>query len=310
MSEAVPQVKVAAVIVTFNRQALLKECLAGLFAQARKPDAIFLIDNASSDGTDQFLASQTWPADIDVRVTRLPKNTGGAGGFYEGVKRAHEAGYDWLWMMDDDVQAEPEALARLLTYTDRSGCIQCTRIGLDGKPIMWGGYYDAARIKAVHQYALYAEGETRSSVAVSLGCFEGMFVSRQVVDQIGYPDPRLFMVEDDTLYGYLASRVTTVLLVRDACLRKMLSSYTGWKDDSYVMRVSPLFCFLTARNRVAIARQIRSDVSWPLFAREYLGVMAWAYREGGWSLLKVALRGAWHGLLGRWGGETEYLVKK
>jgi len=45
---------VCAVIVTYNRKKLLLECLEGLRRQTRPVDAIYIIDNASQDGTSQF----------------------------------------------------------------------------------------------------------------------------------------------------------------------------------------------------------------------------------------------------------------
>ncbi|RMG35011.1 MAG: glycosyltransferase, partial [Methanobacteriota archaeon] len=42
---------IAAVIVTFNRKEMLIRCLEGIFSQTRPVSAIFIIDNASTDGT-------------------------------------------------------------------------------------------------------------------------------------------------------------------------------------------------------------------------------------------------------------------
>ena len=49
---------VAVVIVTFNRADLLTGMLDGLAAQTRKPDAVFVIDNASTDHTREVLEAR------------------------------------------------------------------------------------------------------------------------------------------------------------------------------------------------------------------------------------------------------------
>ena len=85
---------VAAVVVTFNRSRLLLECLASLLGQTQRLAKIIVIDNASSDGTQQALASHGYLAHPDIDYVRLPHNTGGAGGFHEGVKRGYEGGFD------------------------------------------------------------------------------------------------------------------------------------------------------------------------------------------------------------------------
>ena len=33
----------------------------------------------------------------------LESNTGGSGGFNYGLSRAYDDGYEWFWLMDDDV---------------------------------------------------------------------------------------------------------------------------------------------------------------------------------------------------------------
>ena len=50
---------IAAIVVTFNRLALLQECVAALRSQTRRPDEIILINNGSTDGTAKWLAEQS-----------------------------------------------------------------------------------------------------------------------------------------------------------------------------------------------------------------------------------------------------------
>jgi rhamnopyranosyl-N-acetylglucosaminyl-diphospho-decaprenol beta-1,3/1,4-galactofuranosyltransferase len=45
------EMKVAAVVVTYNRRDLLLESLAAVLAQSRAPDSVIVVDNASEDGT-------------------------------------------------------------------------------------------------------------------------------------------------------------------------------------------------------------------------------------------------------------------
>jgi GT2 family glycosyltransferase len=52
------------------------------------------------------------------------------------------------------------------------------------------------------------------------GCFEGMFIHRDIVREIGLPDPRFFIYWDDSVYGWLASRKTTSVIVNEFVLRR------------------------------------------------------------------------------------------
>jgi glycosyltransferase involved in cell wall biosynthesis len=49
-------VSVAAVVVTFNRLEKLKTVLASIAAQTHAVETLFVIDNASTDGTADYLA--------------------------------------------------------------------------------------------------------------------------------------------------------------------------------------------------------------------------------------------------------------
>ena len=109
--------RVVAVVVTYNREQLLQDCLDALLAQERRPDAVVVIDNASTDASGSVADAHPLAAD----VVHLHRNVGGAGGFAAGIARAlvrHEA--DWVWVMDDDTIARPDTLAQLLTALEAS----------------------------------------------------------------------------------------------------------------------------------------------------------------------------------------------
>src|SRR3712207_6268400 len=103
---------VAAFVLTRNRKVLLGECIRGLLAQTVPVETIIVLDNASTDGTREYLSEQGL---LDrIRYERREENTGGAGGYREGVRLLQETGCDWLWLMDDDAEPEPDALEKLL----------------------------------------------------------------------------------------------------------------------------------------------------------------------------------------------------
>lgn len=103
--------KIAAVILTYNRKDLLNQCLDAVKSQSRPCDEIIIIDNASTDGTEQMLRQL---AMRDVTVHRLSENIGASGGFNAGFRLAYQSGADQIWMMDDDVIPAEDALEQLL----------------------------------------------------------------------------------------------------------------------------------------------------------------------------------------------------
>src|SRR5690606_37159576 len=65
--------------------------------------------------------------------------------------------------------------------------------------------------------------EGKGYFLTNYGCFEGMMVHRSIVNKIGLPDPRFFIVWDDAIYGWLASKHTEVAFIAEECLQKVRS---------------------------------------------------------------------------------------
>jgi rhamnopyranosyl-N-acetylglucosaminyl-diphospho-decaprenol beta-1,3/1,4-galactofuranosyltransferase len=89
--------RIVAVVVTFNRLALVRRLLERL-ASVPPIDEVVVVDNASTDGTAELLAGEY----SDLEVLRLETNTGGAGGFAAGIERALTLEPDLVWLLDDD----------------------------------------------------------------------------------------------------------------------------------------------------------------------------------------------------------------
>ena len=63
--------RVCAVVVTYNRVELLRECLTALESQTRPVDRILVVDNKSTDGTPEIVEREHPGADM----LRLPRTT-------------------------------------------------------------------------------------------------------------------------------------------------------------------------------------------------------------------------------------------
>lgn len=111
-------VTVAAVVVTFNRLEKLKSVISSILGQTHPVTTLFIVDNASTDGTADYLASLDVP--VPVQVITMETNSGGAGGFSEGLLRGYASGADHVWIMDDDCYPKPDALAALIRGFDEA----------------------------------------------------------------------------------------------------------------------------------------------------------------------------------------------
>ena len=179
--------KVIAVIVTYNRQQLLSNCINALKNQTRKVDKILVINNGSTDETAAWLKKQETIDHISQ------ENVGSAGGFYTGIKTAFESGYSWMWLMDDDGYPKEDALEKLLE-DDREELLlrNCSVIDKeDKKSFVW---------KTLHYKSI---DEVKSKVIQNIAHpFNGTLLHRRIVERVGFPNPRLFLWGDETEYYY------------------------------------------------------------------------------------------------------------
>lgn len=193
--------KIIGVVVTFNRLALLKQGIACLRVQKRL-SKIIVVNNGSTDGTKEWLDTQT-----DLSVIHQ-ENVGGSGGFYTGIKAAYEDEADWIWCMDDDVFPREDCLEHLLEQVELNVAADgALTLGiLSPRRLMEGEVFTHEFCKynftnpfgSMHGKKLKGN-ETEATDIV--GCdFEGPFISRQVVERIGFPNKDLFIFCDDTDY--------------------------------------------------------------------------------------------------------------
>ncbi len=110
---------IGCVVVTYNRLDKLKKALASYDSQTLSPQYVMVIDNASSDGTEAYLAQwQAEEAPYRKIVHRLATNSGGSGGFYEGQRLAVQEEAGWILLSDDDAYLPDNYLDTIQRYID------------------------------------------------------------------------------------------------------------------------------------------------------------------------------------------------
>ena len=195
---------IAAVIVTFNRKDLLKENIKMLLAQDEHIDSIIIVDNHSTDGTEKEIES--FFADCAERIdyNYLSKNTGGAGGFEYGVRKAYHGGFDLIWLMDDDGRPMNSQTLRKLTekmdshQLEHKPLILNSIVLCDDENMAFGiGKLKSLKdaVNASKDGILYEEDE------VLINPFNGTLISRELVDAIGFPNGQLVIYGDEIDYA-------------------------------------------------------------------------------------------------------------
>ncbi len=180
---------VCAVVVTYNRLELLKECIASLKKQTISCD-ILIVNNASSDGTREYLEGEN-----SVSCIHLDHNTGGAGGFNAGMKEAVLRGYQYIWVMDDDTMPYPDALEKLLDankiLAGNYGWLCSVPLWKDGRECVMN------RPKLLKAYFLDIHFLKHGIVRAEHATFVSLFVKRETVMECGLPIKEFFIWGDD-----------------------------------------------------------------------------------------------------------------
>ncbi|MEN2738038.1 glycosyltransferase family 2 protein [Microbacterium sp. X-17] len=235
------------VIVTYNRSGLLTKLLESIVRMDPKPGRVVVIDNASADDTGEVVASFRERLGAELVYRRLEENTGGSGGFSEGMRTAYELGSTWMWLMDDDVEVLPDGLARMGAWAPRFRSIQGRRYDYDGSAFYW--QYRLSIPLGIPIPFAPADFDETGYRAMNSGCFEGMFIHRDIVQRIGLPDPRFFIYWDDSIYGWLASRLTNAVIVNEFVLQRTREIKQWDMGIRHLNASSDMYRYYILRNR-------------------------------------------------------------
>ncbi len=271
--ESRPRERLVAVVVTCNRLAQLKITLPALLSAPHADlAAVLVVDNASTDGTGDWLAAQTDPR---LNVLTSASNLGGAGGFETGLRHAVvHLRPDWVVVMDDDARPEPGALAAFHALD---------RAGLDG--LAAAVFHPDGTICEMNRPTLNPFWHKRIFLRTALGggrgafhlnaqdfatpgtrpidgaSFVGLFLSARVFENAGYPDGRLFLYGDDAIYTLGLTRAG-FRLGFDPAVRFEHDSTTYSVTDR---RIRPLWkVYYYHRNLLILYRLATGMFFWPV----------------------------------------------
>jgi GT2 family glycosyltransferase len=302
----VAKTNVGAVIVTFNRRELLLRCLQANADQSRRLDFILVVDNASTDGTEEAILGSDMSGDPRLQYFRLGSNLGGAGGFHFGMQKAMDLGCDWIWLMDDDAIPAVDALEKLLEQVPPD----------DLPPVMAGRVIDSRgatyirpranlgkwslRIKPVRKDAYILDAFSANVVS-----FVGPLIPCSHVKKCGLPRADFFIYYDDFEYTHRLFRGgfgircvpgSVIQHLDDGRSKKRVSAgaNTSWR------------MYYTNRNRVFWLRnvaEVRLVLYFRLvqiFMREMLEILIrQPHKIERISLLFKAYSDGWQGRLGK-----------
>lgn len=200
------------VIVNFNTRDLLRNCLASIAAGAPPPFELFLVDNASTDGSAEMVEAEfRWAHVIRSR------NLGYAHANNLGLRQCRG---EYLLLLNPDTLLPPDALARMVAFMDahpEAGAAGPKLVLADGQldlacrrsfPSPEVSFYRMLGLSRLFpksrrfgRYNLtYLDPDQPAEVDSVVGAF--MLVRASAVAQVGLLDESFFMYGEDLDWAY------------------------------------------------------------------------------------------------------------
>ena len=273
--------RVLAHIHTFNDAAVIENLLAGIRRLTRQPDAIIVVDNASTDNT----LDKGFPD--NVTVIRNSENTGSCGGVHIGLAYGLEHGFDWTWTFDADSVPEPDALAKLLDFyegltpaeQEQVYFLASNMVSAPGMP------KDLPLIFTKSGFEYVPFDPAVPAARVDFFKWSGSFFRMEAVSKIGLPSWDYVIDLGELEYGYRAAQLGfRGYMVNNAVVHQDVGRPPGVM--SHVIRFgpfslrrfefSPIRCYYRTRNMIYfclyqcrprrtrwVVRSIRSGIFFP-----------------------------------------------
>nr|WP_306294830.1 glycosyltransferase family 2 protein [Pediococcus pentosaceus] len=281
--------EICAVVVTYNRKALLQECLEAL-KKNKGVSNIVVINNNSTDGTKEYL--DTLDSNFYI-IENSSENLGGAGGFSLGMELAYKkTNADYFWIMDDDtiptIKASQFLLEKAAILNDQFGFL-CSNVR----------WKDSSACNIPMVAKNWPELIQNGLISVTQGTFVSILVSRESVKKYGVPTKELFIWGDDTEYTVRLTQKLDSYFVSDSIVEhKTTNNLTGIsiKNDSDT-RISRYFYLY--RNLIFISKKYKGKKSTvKLFIHYIIYALSVLFtsKDKNWRRAFVVLKGIFAGI--------------
>ena len=296
-------------IHTMNDAAVIEQALEGLRRQTRPPDALLIVDNASTDATLDRIFPET------ATIIRNAENLGTSGAIRIGFDHALKHGFDWTWVFDADTVPEPEALERLLDFFDRLPRAEQERVCfLTGWPLNAAGEAKQPAIRLGEAGLEFIPLETpRDSTRCDCILWSGSLFRMAAVAQIGLPSADYVLDIAEIEYGYRARRLGFMsYIVHDNAICHDVGREPGAPPRLYRLgpiritfrETPPIRTYYSVRNMLYFwlyqhkPRQIIWPFRWVAWRAAVLTLSFVAQPRRSKAQVLACFRGIWHGVTG------------
>ena len=304
------------VLVNYNGKEDTLECVASLKAQGYPGLHVVVVDNGSADGSATAFR-QAIASDPLVTLIESPQNLGFAGGNNLGIRRALEAGADFVFLLNNDTVAEQGLVQGLADAAERDkdiGALSPLVTYYRDPDRIW--FYDGA----FHEQLCYMRhrhmGAKVSSEALKTqdvnfisGC--AMFIRREVLERVGLLDEDYFLYFEDVEFSWRVRKAGYRLVaLPQVVVRHKVSASMGAAGSNALTPLRAYYygrnTFLFIRRQGSVPRKALWLTGQAVLAAPYYTLTSMTRSGQRLKTIRAYLRGVRHGLgfllTGRGGG--------
>jgi len=189
------------VVVTYNGRKWLDKCIQSL-ANSNVSNNIIIVDNGSSDGTPEIIR-KNYP---DVEVIEPGHNLGFGKANNIGLKKAYEAGADFVFLINQDAWVEKDTIEKLVKAAKCNkeyGILSPVHLTGEGYALDYGFFNCILAGKAKGFLSdLYLKPKEEIAEIYQLDFINGAFwfLPRKTIETVGGFNPFFFQYGEDNDY--------------------------------------------------------------------------------------------------------------
>ncbi len=195
--------KTAVCVCNYNKKEYVINCIDSALKNVYTEFDFYFIDNGSTDGSEAVVREK-----YGNRINYLinEKNTGSAGGFNTGIQMACDHNYDYVILLDHDVELDKNAIGNMILYAEKN-----EQVAVVGGKMLW--YNDPTMIQIYgtginkdtyslrNSYKNLKDDETIPSEVECDFVPAGISLLKiEAVNKVGFPDEEFFTYWDDADY--------------------------------------------------------------------------------------------------------------
>lgn len=285
--------KLAVILVNYNGKKYNTACIASLSAAHEIGEMkIIVVDNASLDGSVELLREQ-YRNDESVELIVLDDNYGFSHANNVGIRFAEEWGADYVLLLNNDTEIEPDMLLHLAECAQRhpDSMIVPKIYYSDNRKCIWsaGGSVSLVIRKVRHTGLNEMDAgqyERETEIGFATGCC--LFIPMAVIRRAGVLDERFFLYYEDTEYSFRLQKMGIHIYY---CPRAIMYHKVGASTKG---ADSPLCAYYIARNWL-LCNKLHLGWRYPLFLAYYVinrtvCCLLWL-TQGKGALVRATLRG-------------------